>query len=196
MRPAKWRLKTCTGFSGFLINPERLELSLFRIDTRAKTCAYTHIMPPAKKTVSDILDDTGGCVCLNLRGAARAVTQFYDETLKPSGLKVTQFSVLAAVATGGPASMTAISRTLVMDRTTLTRNLKPLMDRGLVQEKKNSRDHRQRHISLTREGMIALSRALPLWKRAQNQVVNGLGLARWKGMQRLLEEAIHLTGHP
>jgi len=153
-------------------------------------------MAITKNNESDILGETAECACLNLRGAARAVTQMYDETLKPSGLKATQFSVLVTVGSLGPASMTAISGTLVMDRTTLTRNLKPLMDRGLVQEKKNSRDHRQRHISLTREGMIALSRALPLWKQAQNQVVNGLGLARWQGMQRLLEEAIHLAGHP
>ena len=150
-------------------------------------------MPAVKKTASKILDDTDGCACLNLRAGARAVTQFYDEILKPSGLKVTQFSVLAAVATRGPASMTAISRALVMDRTTLTRNLKPLMDRGLVEDKKNSADRRQRHISLTRAGTMALSKALPLWKQAQDQVVNGLGHARWQGMLRLLDDAIRLT---
>ena len=80
-----------------------------------------------------------------------------------------------------------------MDRTTLTRNLKPLMDRGLVKEKKSSVDRRQRHISLTRAGKAALSRALPLWNQAQNQVVTGIGLARWQGMLRLLDETILLS---
>jgi len=143
--------------------------------------------------MSDILDETGGCVCLNLRGAARAVTQFYDGILKPSGLKVTQFSVLAAVATEGLASMTTISKTLVMDRTTLTRNLKPLFDRGLVKEGKNGADRRQRQISLTREGQAALSKALPLWEEAQKQFLSGIGYARWQGMLRLLNETIKLS---
>jgi len=140
-----------------------------------------------------VLDETGDCACLTLRGAARAVTQMYDEILKPSGLKATQFSVLAAVATEGPASMTAISRTLVMDRTTLTRNLKPLMDRGLVKPGKAAGDRRQRHIVITPEGKAALAKALPLWKQANGKVVDGLGLARWRGMTRLLEEAIRLS---
>ena len=155
-----------------------------------KYCAYTHIMPALKNNGSDVLEDTAECACLNLRGAARAVTQMYDEILKPSGLKATQFSVLATVASEGPASMTAISGALVMDRTTLTRNLKPLMDRGFIKEEKCSRDRRKRNISLTRAGKAALSRALPLWDYAQNHVVAGIGHARWQGMLRLLDETI------
>ena len=139
------------------------------------------------------MDETVDCVCLNLRGAARAVTQMFDKTLKPSDLKATQFSVLATVAIEGPASMTVISRALVMDRTTLTRNLKPLKDRGLVKEEKNSGDRRQRHIALTRAGKTALSKALPLWKQAQKQVVSGIGHARWQGMLSLLDETIRLS---
>ena len=96
-----------------------------------------------------VLDETADCACLNLRGAARAVTQMYDEVLRPSGLKATQFSVLAAVATIGPAAMTVIAKALVMDRTTLTRNLKPLMDRGLVKAGKGADDRRQRRIVVT-----------------------------------------------
>ncbi|MDA1090512.1 MAG: MarR family winged helix-turn-helix transcriptional regulator [Proteobacteria bacterium] len=140
-----------------------------------------------------ILNETPGCACLTLRGTARAVTQMYDETLKPSGLKATQFSVLAAVATAGPASMTVISKALVMDRTTLTRNLKPLMVRGLVKVGTSAHDLRQRQIVITREGKAVLSKALPLWKKAHSQIVEGIGHARWQGMTRLLEEAITLS---
>ena len=140
-----------------------------------------------------VLDQTADCVCLNLRGAARAVTQMYDEVLRPSGLKATQFSVLAAVATEGPASMTVIAKALVMDRTTLTRNLKPLMDRGLVKAGKVADDRRQRRIVVTGEGKAILAKALPLWKKAHEKNVNGNGLARWQGMVRLLDEAVRLT---
>ncbi len=140
-----------------------------------------------------VLDETVDCACLNLRGAARAVTQMYDEVLRPSGLKATQFSVLAAVAMKGPASMTVIAKALVMDRTTLTRNLKPLMDRGLVKAGKGADDRRQRRIVVTGEGKAALAKALPLWKKAHEQIINGIGFARWQGMVRLLDETIRLT---
>ncbi len=140
-----------------------------------------------------VLDETPDCACLNLRGAARAVTQMYDEVLRPSGLKATQFSVLAAVSTEGPASMTEIAKALVMDRTTLTRNLKPLMGRGLVKAGKGADDRRQRLIAVTHEGKAALVKALPLWKQAHEQIVNGIGFARWQGMVRLLDETVRLT---
>ncbi len=140
-----------------------------------------------------VLDETADCACLTLRGAARAVTRMYDEVLRPSGLKATQFSVLAAVATEGPASMTVIARALVMDRTTLTRNLKPLMDRGLVKPDKSADDRRQRRIVVTREGKATLAKALPLWKKAHEQIITGIGFARWQGMVRLLDETIRLT---
>ena len=146
----------------------------------------------SNQPTSALLGETVDCACLNLRGAARAVTQMYDEILKPSGLKSTQFSVLATVATKGPASMTAIAKSLVMDRTTLTRNLKPLLDRRLAQAGK-SEDRRQRTITLTTEGKAALTKALPLWKRANDQIVSGIGYARWRGMASLLEETIRLS---
>ena len=146
----------------------------------------------SNQPTSALLGETADCACLNLRGAARAVTQMYDEILKPSGLKSTQFSVLATVATKGPASMTAIARSLVMDRTTLTRNLKPLLDRRLAKVGK-SEDRRQRTIAITAGGKAALAKALPLWKRANDQIISGIGYARWRGMAGLLEETIRLS---
>jgi len=146
----------------------------------------------ADKTPSRPLADTAECACLNLRMAARAVTQMYDAVLKPSGLKATQFSVLAAVALQGPASMTAIARALVMDRTTLTRNLRPLVARGLVAGAAGG-DKRQRTIAVTAKGSSALASALPLWKKAHDQIVDGVGAARWQGVTRLLQETIRLS---
>ncbi len=144
--------------------------------------------PPA----DDALARTGDCACLNLRMAARAVTQMYDAVLRPTRLKATQFSVLAAVAGHGPASMTAVARALVMDRTTLTRNLKPLLDRGLVAASAGG-DKRQRTIAVTAKGEAVLADALPLWRKAHDQIVGGVGAARWQGVMRLLQETIRLS---
>jgi len=72
------------------------------------------------------------CACSNVRKAARAVTQLFDELLQPTGLRSTQFTLLVAVALLGEAPVTQLSRALVMDRTTLARNLKPLESLGLL----------------------------------------------------------------
>ncbi len=132
------------------------------------------------------------CACFNLRKAARAVTQLYDEVLAPTGLRGTQFSVLTVIAAAGPATMTYLADTLVMDRTTLTRNLKPLLDRELV-ERGEGEDRRQRPIAITPAGRDALGQALPLWEKAQVRIAGGLGAARWKGMVEDLSEAIRLA---
>ena len=132
------------------------------------------------------------CACFNLRKAARAVTQLYDEVLAPSGLRGTQFSVLAVISAAGPATMTDLADTLVMDRTTLTRNLKPLLDRGLV-ERGEGEDRRQRPIAITPAGRDALGQALPLWEKAQARIAGGLGAARWEGMVKDLNTAIRLA---
>jgi len=141
---------------------------------------------------SALLAETPDCACLNLRGAARAVTQMYDEVLKPCGLKGTQFSLLAAIATKGPTSLTVIAEALVMDRTTLTRNLRPLLNRRLIKSSKGQ-DKRQRSISLTPDGDKILAKALPLWKKAHERIVSGIGLARWRGVELLLDEAIRFS---
>jgi DNA-binding MarR family transcriptional regulator len=145
---------------------------------------------PAKQAVH--LADTPACACLNLRMTARAVTQMFDQVLKPTGLKATQFSVLAAVGLAGRTSMTSIAHALVMDRTTLTRNLKPLMKGGYI-ESSTGDDRRQRPIQLTAKGEAALVQALPLWRTAQGRIVDAVGEARWRGMAKMLEETIRLA---
>ena len=133
------------------------------------------------------------CTCFNLRKAARAVTRVYDEALKPSGLRATQFSLLSVVANRGPAGMTELARALVMERTTLTRNLKPLMDQGFLQVVAGA-DRRQRPIAVTPRGRKALDRALPLWRCAQAKIADGLGRARWEDLLRGLDEAVKQAG--
>ena len=144
----------------------------------------------------DMTDPMGGqsplCACHTLRMAARAVTQFYDGALRPAGLRVTQFSVLLTAARTGTATMTELAEALVVDRTTLTRNLKPLKDRGLI-ESVAGEDRRERHIAITPQGRQALARAAPAWREAQARIAGRLGGARWTRMVRDLGEATRLA---
>ena len=124
------------------------------------------------------VDAAVDCVWRNFRGASRALTRFYDAMLEPSGLRVTQVSLLVGLHLSGGATMSRLARDLVIDRTTLTRNLKPLARRGLVAIERGS-DRRTRRVALTPEGRAALAAALPLWRKAQERVLASLGEPRW-----------------
>src|SRR5678809_206242 len=90
------------------------------------------------------------CACLKVRTAARAVTRVYDDALRPVGLRATQLSVLVAVASGEAVSIASLSRMLGMDRSTLTRNLRPLEEKALVILGPEGH-HRSRTLSITSE---------------------------------------------
>jgi DNA-binding MarR family transcriptional regulator len=132
------------------------------------------------------------CVCFNLRKVARAVTQLYDEALRPAGLRATQFSLLVAVRRKGPVSVTHLAELTVMDRTTLTRNLELLQKQGLI-EVVSGRDRRTRIVTITAQGNAALAEALPLWQKVQTHVVDTLGEKRWSTMQANLSEMVALA---
>ena len=131
--------------------------------------------------------DTINCTCFNIRKAARAVTQLFDEAFKPSGLNATQFTLLAAISATEPITITKLSQVLVMDRTTLTRNLNPLQKNGWV-EVTPGEDKRTKTVSLTRSGKPVLSKAMVAWKAMQNHVVKTLGKGSW---EELLENLSH-----
>ena len=133
-----------------------------------------------------------GCACLNLRKAARAVTQYYDGALRPSGLRATQFSILAALVAEGSATITALAQELVMDRTTLTRDLKLLGKMGLVEISPGA-DRRTRVARVSDRGRTAVYRAVPLWEEAQSRVVKGIGKKRWRKLVRRLERTVSLV---
>src|SRR5438874_2612610 len=89
------------------------------------------------------------CNCLALRQAARHVTQLYGQFLAPSGLRGTQFSIVAKLGSLGPLTINALAREMVMDRTTLGRNILPLERDGLVAITKGSVDRRRKELRLT-----------------------------------------------
>ena len=121
------------------------------------------------------------CTCLSLRKAARVVTQLYDEALKPCGLRSTQFSVLSAVHRKGPIGIADLAKLLETDRTTLTRNLKPLIARSLI-EIIGGIDARRKPVALTPAGIDLLTLATPLWQTVQGDLVTTLGQPRWENI--------------
>ena len=132
------------------------------------------------------------CVCLNTRKAARAVTQFYDEILKPTGLRVTQVALLPAVKLLGPVTVKRLAKATVMDRTTLTRNLKPLEKKGLVSIEPGE-DLRERKVTLTDLGREKLKEAYPLWEKAQETLTGRLGGAGLNVLLGGLSELVSAT---
>jgi DNA-binding MarR family transcriptional regulator len=133
-----------------------------------------------------------GCACRNLRRTTRAVTQLYDETLRPSGLRITQFTLLVAVGLSEPVPITRLADALSLDRTTLARDLKPLTKQGLVKITAGA-DRRMRKVRLTRQGREAIGRAYPLWQQAQARILEGSGPDRWPAMAAGLEEVAALA---
>ena len=136
--------------------------------------------------------EPANCTCFGLRKAARAVTQMYDQALKPSGLRGTQFSLLVAARRAGPRGIGELAELLVMDRTTLTRNLKPLLDQGLL-ERIEGADRRRRAVAITARGRAALARAFPYWREAQASLAGSLGRARWRRLLGDLRDTANLA---
>lgn len=116
------------------------------------------------------------CTCFRLRKLSRLVTQRYDRELAPAGLNVNQYSILRRAARK-PRAIGELARELGMDRTTLTRDLKPLAASGWIALVPGSTDARQRCISVTAAGKAVLDTAAPLWRNAQDAVEALLGAA-------------------
>src|SRR5262249_32620088 len=103
------------------------------------------------------------CNCLAIRQAARHVTQFYDQVLAPTGLRPTQFSILARLRRRGPMTINALAGELVMDRTTLGRNIQPLERDGLIEVVRGRADRRRHELNLTEAGLARYRAAAHCW---------------------------------
>ncbi len=127
----------------------------------------------------------GNCACFNVRKTARVLAQTYDRALEPSGLKNTQFTVLAMVSARDPMSITQLSRAIEIERTTLTRNLNILI-RDRLLELVAGADARSKQVEVTAKGRAALKQAIPLWQRAQEHLITQFGKKRWSSLRREL----------
>jgi DNA-binding MarR family transcriptional regulator len=126
------------------------------------------------------------CNCLAVRQAARRITQFYDQLLAPSGLRTTQFSILAKLQRPEPITINALAADLVMDRTTLGRNIRPLERDGLITIEKGSRDRRRKALRLTPAGEARFRRAAKAWAQAQQHFAAAFGTNRTIALRALL----------
>ena len=123
---------------------------------------------------------------------SRAVTQLYDDVLRPSGLRVTQYSVLVMLARLGEANLRQLEHKLAIDQTTLTRSLK-LLERDGVIERVPHPDARTKVMTLTSRGRRVLEAARPLWARAQGKVLGEWGPTAWADAQRRLAHLLRVA---
>jgi DNA-binding MarR family transcriptional regulator len=128
------------------------------------------------------------CNCLAIRQASRHVTQFYDQVLAPSGLRTTQYAILSRLQRSGPMPINALAAALVMDRTTLGRNILPLERDGLIEIGASPADRRRREVRLTPGGAARLRAARRGWAVAQQRFDEVFGAARAAALRDLLRE--------
>jgi DNA-binding MarR family transcriptional regulator len=127
------------------------------------------------------------CNCLAVRQAARHITQFYDQWLAPSGLRATQFSILAKLRRTGPMTINALAAEMVMDRTTLGRNILPLERDGLVAVARGRHDRRSKELRITEAGEASFRAGLKGWRDAQRRFETAFGAERTANMRGLLQ---------
>ena len=138
------------------------------------------------------------CTCLAVRQAARHITQFYDHHLAAAGLRTTQYSILVKLKRHGMMTINALADAMVMDRTTLGRNILPLEREGLLSIAPGRKDRRSKELRLTEAGAERLRAGYEGWKKAQREFAAALGDERTVGLRALLREvtATDLTVSP
>jgi DNA-binding MarR family transcriptional regulator len=138
------------------------------------------------------LDDIArNCVALHIRMTARAVTRAYDEAMRPSGLKITQFVLLSALSTGAWRSVTELAERFALERTSLTRNLQLLAADGLIEPVECK--GRASVYAVTAKGRAAIEVAIPFWHAAQDRIEGGLGKDRWSETRDGLKALRHVA---
>lgn len=139
------------------------------------------------------VSDLANCTNKILRQATRLMTQAFDAELHSTGLKATQFTLLATLQKLGESPLSKLAEALVMDRTTLTRNLRPLLDQDLVQQTGSEQDQRVKQIRLTLQGKQRLDIAIPQWQKIQHRFVERLGEKRWARFIKDLETTVEIV---
>jgi DNA-binding MarR family transcriptional regulator len=135
---------------------------------------------------ADTLPTSEDCNCYAVRAAARHVSQFYDQVLAPTGLRTTQFSMLSKLKRKGPLTINALAADMVMDRTTLGRNILPLQRDGLIKIEPDAIDRRAKALRLTKAGEKRLQAARERWSIAQTRFESVFGSRRAADLRSLL----------
>jgi DNA-binding MarR family transcriptional regulator len=132
----------------------------------------------------------GECNCFAIRSAARHISQLYDQFLAPAGLRTTQFSILSRLKRLGPQTINALADAMVMDRTTLGRNILPLERDGLIRIEPAPSDRRAKELHLTKSGEKRLQAAFTGWQQAQAQFEARYGRARAAQLRLMLRAVV------
>src|SRR5262249_8799986 len=141
------------------------------------------------RKIADRPTDEESCNCTVLRKAARRVSMLYDRALDPSGIRLTQYALLAELDRGGPMTITELANAMVMERNRLGHNLQPRERDGLVRREAGS-DRRSRIIVMTEMGRQRLAKAKPLWRRAQKQFAAVFRAEEIDALRALLTTAV------
>ena len=131
-------------------------------------------------------------MCGSFRRTARALTQYYEEALRPLGLRGTQFTILQALSLAGEVTQGRLGEMLAMDSTSLTRTVAIMRWRGWIAEHPGA-DRRERWLKLSGAGEKKLSGALPVWGRVQSRLRRKLGEQSWKSIMQLTRQVTDLV---
>jgi len=143
-------------------------------------------MPPSP----DVRPGIEQCNCFLMRKAARQITRLYDSYLEPAGLRITQFLLIAALNDLQVASVNQLAELLDIERTAMGKMVGFLEKDGLVTVNVSPTDGRIRNVTLTKQGVILHGRAVPLWRKAQEQFESLNGAARTKALRRSVEKMV------
>ena len=132
------------------------------------------------------------CMCSSVRRASRALTQLYEQALRPLGLRATQFTVLQVLSLAGEVSQGRLGAMLAMDSTSLTRTLEIMRREGWIAERRGE-DRRQRWLRLAKAGEAQLNRTLPVWEKVQARLRRQLGEQAWKDLFQLTNQVTELA---
>jgi DNA-binding MarR family transcriptional regulator len=128
----------------------------------------------------------------SVRRASRALTQRYEEALRPLGVRATQFTILQVLSLAGEVPQGRLGEMLAMDSTSLTRTLAIMQREGWVADRAGE-DRRQRWLRLAKAGQAQLNRALPVWEKVQSQLRRELGEKRWKDLFQLTTQLTDIS---
>jgi DNA-binding MarR family transcriptional regulator len=135
------------------------------------------------------------CMCASFRRAARSLTHLYDQALRRTGLRATQFTVLQALSLTGEVTQGELGEVLAMDSTTLTRTLGIMVRRGWI-VRRAGKDRRERRVRLAPAGHHQLQRGLVQWEKVQRRLRTQLGDTRWHGLLKITNQVAALTAQP
>ncbi|MBY0221089.1 MULTISPECIES: MarR family winged helix-turn-helix transcriptional regulator [Sporosarcina] len=128
------------------------------------------------------------CACANLRMVSGSLTQLYNKLLKPTGLKITQYYMLGNIYRYPYISISKLGEIMLLDQTTVTRNLNILKESAYVDIKRAEHDSRTKVVAITELGYEKLNNATPIWSQVQGEIEDSIGKDEYRDLLSKLEE--------